>query len=82
MNGSAKKEQTRVLSCTHPRQSACNAVGVAFGAEESNRADNTFRSAEILTSVTNPRFCDCNRMHAACMQIFENAINRLRRLAE
>ena len=61
---------------------ACNAVGVAFCVEEANRADSTFKGAEMLTPVTNPRFCDCDCMHAACMQISENTINRLRRLTE
>ena len=35
----------------------------------------------ILSLVTNPLFCDRDRMHVACMQIFENVINRLRGLA-
>ena len=54
MNGSVKKEQTRVLSCTHTLpNAACSVVGVAFGVEDANHADSTFRRAEMLTPVIN-----------------------------
>ena len=78
-----RKKNKRVCCLEHTLPNvACNAVGVAFGVEEANRADSMFKRAEMLPPVTNPRFCDCDRMHATCMQIFENAINCLRGLAE